>query len=179
MSTRPQTRPKATPMDTETSLQRLVDESDLRELIHSYAFGLDTQDWVLWRSIFLDEVTIDMTDFQPEPAPRQLPIEKHVRAVERMFANFDATQHFIGSHRYAVDGDRAVITAHMRAEHWITSGQGGDKYTMFGTYTDEAVRTPEGWKLAKVKLSLLREEGNRHVMHLASRRPDGRPKGSS
>ncbi|MEZ5376627.1 MAG: nuclear transport factor 2 family protein [Acidimicrobiales bacterium] len=152
-------------------LRRLADESALRELIHAYAFGLDHQDWELWRSIFLDEVVIDMTDVEPEPLPRLLPVEKHVRAVERMFARFDATQHFIGSHRYAIDGDHAVITAHMRAEHWLTSDRGGDKYTMFGTYIDEAVRTPDGWKLAKVKLSLIRQEGNRDIMRMASRRP--------
>jgi 3-phenylpropionate/cinnamic acid dioxygenase small subunit len=156
-------------------LQRLADESELRDLIHRYAFGLDNRDWALWRSIFLDEVVIDMSDFEPDPPPRLLPIDKHVRAVERMFAHFDATQHFIGSHRYDIDGDRAVITAHMRAEHWLTSGQGGDKYTMFGTYTDTCVRTANGWRLATVKLSLLREEGNRHIMRLASRRP--RPSG--
>ncbi len=156
---------------TDELLQRLADESALRELIHSYAFGLDRQDWELWRSIFLDEVIIDMTDVEPEPLPRLLPIEKHVRAVERMFANFDATQHFMGSHRYSIDGDTAVITAHMRAEHWLTNDRGGDKYTMFGTYTDEAVRTDEGWKLAKVKLTLIRQEGNREIMRLVNHRP--------
>ncbi len=152
-------------------IQRLVDEADLRDLIHRYAFGLDTQDWALWRSIFVDEVLIDMTDFSPLPIPRRIPIEKHVRAVERMFANFEATQHFIGSHRYAIEGDEAVITAHMRAEHWISSGQGGDRYTMYGTYTDKCVRTDEGWRITAVKLALLREEGNRHIMHLATQRP--------
>ncbi len=155
----------------EELVRRLADESAFRDLIHSYAFGLDRQDWDLWQSIFLDEVIIDMTDVEPEPRPRLLPIEKHVRAVTRMFANFDGTQHFIGSHRYAIDGDRAVITAHMRAEHWLTSERGGDKYTMFGTYIDEAVRTSDGWKLAKVKLSLIRQEGNRDIMRLAGRRP--------
>ena len=148
-------------------LRRLADESELRDLIHRYAFGLDRQDWVLWRSIFVDEVLIDMSDFNPDPPPRRLAIEKHVRFVRTMFAGFDATQHFMGSHRFAIDGDNAVITAHMRAEHWLTSGQGGDRYTMYGTYTDECVRTADGWRLTSVTLRLLREEGNRDVMRLA------------
>ena len=155
---------------SEDLLRRLADESDLRELIHRYAFGLDQQDWVLWRSIFVDEVLIDMSDYNPDPPPRRLPMEKHVRFTKRLFAGFDATQHFMGSHRFAIDGDTAVITAHMRAEHWLTSGQGGDKYTMFGTYTDECVRTPDGWRLTSVTLRLLREEGNRDVMRLALER---------
>ena len=36
-------------------MQRLADESDLRDLIHRYALGLDTRDWALWRSTFTDE----------------------------------------------------------------------------------------------------------------------------
>jgi hypothetical protein len=152
------------------ALRRLTDEADLRDLIHRYAFGLDTRDWALWRSVFTDEVLIDMTDYEPDPAPSRLPIEVHVDYVRRLFAGFDATQHFIGTHRYAIEGDRATITAHMRAEHWVTNAQGGDRYTMYGTYTDECVRIPHGWRITAVKLSLLREEGNRHVMRLAARR---------
>jgi len=41
---------------------------------------------------------------------------------------------------------------------------------MFGTYTDDAIRTPDGWKLIRVKLALLREEGNRSLMREAVRR---------
>jgi hypothetical protein len=41
---------------------------------------------------------------------------------------------------------------------------------MFGTYTDECVRTTQGWRVSAVKLSLLRKEGNRHLMLLAARR---------
>lgn len=160
-------------------LQRLIDESDLRDLIHRYAMGLDTRDWDLWRSIFTDEVVIDLSDYQPDPPPERLPIDTHVGYARRLFAGFDATQHFIGTHRFAIDGDRATITAHMRAEHWLTSGQGTDRYTMFGTYTHECVRAPQGWRIAAVKLSLLREEGNRHLMRLAARRAAERTRGGT
>jgi 3-phenylpropionate/cinnamic acid dioxygenase small subunit len=155
-------------MDATT--QRLLDESDLRDLIHRYAFGLDNQDWAMWRAVFTDDVVMDMSDYQPEPPPRLVPADKVVRSTEIMFAGFDRTQHLIGSHRFEIVGDTAVITAHMRAEHWLTTGQGGDRYTMYGTYTDECVRTDDGWKLAKVTLALIREEGNRHLMRVAVQR---------
>lgn len=151
------------------TVRRLLDESDLRDLIHRYAFGLDTRDWVLWRSVFADEVEMDMSDYQPEPPPRSLPADVVVRSAEVQFAGFDRTQHFIASHRFDIDGDTARITAHMRAEHWMTTGQGGDRYTMYGTYHDDCVRTADGWKLTRVKLQLLREEGNRHLMRMAVR----------
>lgn len=155
-------------------LQRLSDESDLRDLIHRYAFGLDRKDWVLWRSVFADEVTMDMSDYQPDPPPRPAPADLVVKNAAVLFAGLERSQHFMGSHRYEVSGagevgDTATITAHMRAEHWLTVVGGGDKYTMFGTYTDECVRTAEGWKLTSVTLRLLREEGNRHLMREAVR----------
>ena len=151
-------------------IQRLADESDLMDLIHRYAFGLDHEDWELWRSVFADEVTMDMSDYQPEPPPRPVPADLVVANARVMFAGFDRSQHFMGSHRFAIEADTATITAHMRAEHWLHTGQGSDRYTMFGTYFDDAVRTDDGWKLVKVRLRLLREEGNRHLMREAVRR---------
>ena len=154
----------------EALLQRLADESDLRDLIHRYAFGLDTKDWVLWRSVFADEVVMDMSVYQPEPPPRAAPADLVVKNAAVLFAGLERSQHLMGSHRYKIDGDRATITAHMRAEHWLDTGKGGDRYTMFGTYTDDAIRTTDGWKLIRVKLALLREEGNRSLMREAVRR---------
>jgi SnoaL-like domain len=150
--------------------QRLLDESDLRDVIHRYAFGLDRQDWTLWRSVFADHVVMDMSDYQPDPPPRSVRADSVVRSTEVLFAGLEGSQHLMGSHRFEIAGDTAVITAHMRAEHWLNSGQGDDRYTMYGTYTDECIRTSNGWKLTKVTLRLIREEGNRHLMRLAARR---------
>ena len=156
--------------DTDRLVRRLADESDLMDLIHRYAFGLDHEDWELWRSVFADEVTMDMSDYQPEPPPRRAPADLVVANARVLFAGLERSQHFLGSHRFAIDGDTATITAHMRAEHWLHTGQGSDRYTMFGTYFDDAVRTDDGWKFVKVRLRLLREAGNRHLMREAVRR---------
>ncbi len=155
--------------DQQQAIQRLLDESDLRDLLHRYAFGLDREDWVLWRSVFADEVTMDMRDYSGGPDPRPVESDKIVAGIQTLFAGLDGSQHFMGSHRYEIDGDRATITAHMRAEHWLTNDGGGDKYTMFGTYTDEAIRTDEGWKLTSVRLNLIRQEGNRSLMKRAAK----------
>ena len=158
------------PQRDDQLLRKLLDEAELRDLTHRYAFGLDTRDWDLWRSVFTDTVVFDMSDYDPEPPPRRLPVEVHVGYLRRLFSGFDATQHFIATHRYVIDADRATVTAHMRAEHWVSTREGSDRYTMYGTYIDDCVRTPEGWRITAVKLALLREEGNRHVMRVAYRR---------
>src|SRR2546423_8952679 len=113
-------------------VRRLADESELRDLIHRYAFGLDGRDWDMWRSVFTDEVLIDMSDYDGDPPARPVPIDTHVDYVRRLFAGFAATQHFIGTHRFLIDGDKATVIAHMRAEHWVDTNQGSDRYTMKG-----------------------------------------------
>ncbi len=159
-------------------LRRLNDEAELRELIHRYAFGLDTRDWDLWRGIFTDEVLIDTSDYEPDPPPRRLPVDVYVSYVSRLFAGFEATQHFIGTHRIVVGAEAATITAHFRAEHWATTPHGGDRYTMFGTYVDECVRIRDGWRISAVKLGLVREEGDRDVMRQAELAARSRDRGT-
>jgi SnoaL-like domain len=56
--------------------------------------------------------------------------------------------HMLHSPRIAVDGDRAT-------GDWTVMGQmkrreGGAIDTVLGRYSDELVRTPEGWRIAKV-----------------------------
>lgn len=151
-------------------LRRLLELAELRDLLDRYAQALDSRDWSLWRSVFGDEVVLDMSDYEPDPPPEPRPTERHLEYVRRLFAGFDATQHLIANARFVVEGARARGVAHMRAEHWVTTAQGSDRYSMFGRYHVDCVRRPEGWRIERLKLELLREEGNRHVMRLAARR---------
>ena len=152
------------------SLEQLRDRAEISDLVYRYGAGLDFQDWTLWRSIFLDPVWIDLSDFVPEPPPRLLPVDVQVKAARTMFRGFTATQHLMMNHRIALDGDTATLVAPMRAEHWIDNPGGPDRFTMFGYYTDDFVRTDAGWRIARVRLSLTRVEGDREVMNIALRR---------
>jgi hypothetical protein len=113
---------------------------------------------------------MDMGDFQPEPPCLPELGEPIVKNAGVRFDGLDRSQHFIDSHRYEINGDRATIMAHMRAGHSLHTGQGGDRDTVFGTYTDDAIRTPDGRKLVRVKLAPLPEEGKCSVKHEATRR---------
>ena len=142
--------------------------ADLRDLIHGYALGLDTRDWDLWRSAFTDEVIIDTSDYEPEPPPRRLPVDVYVSFVSRLFAGLrgDAAS----DRQRTASRSTAIARRSPRTSAPSTgrrSAQGGDRYTMFGTYVDECERTPDGWRISSVKLHLLRQEGNREVMRRA------------
>jgi hypothetical protein len=59
---------RATPKPAETAMpieitdlriQELLDRAEISDVVHRYATGLDTQNWPLLRSIFLDEIDMD------------------------------------------------------------------------------------------------------------------------
>lgn len=158
-------------MNDSERLQWLTDRALITDVMSTYATGLDARDWELWRSIFLDEVVFDLSSWT-EQAPRPLDMDRVVEGQERLFAELIVTQHSITNHRINIDGDRARVLAHMRAEHWIDAGapEGSDRYTMYGYYDDKLVRTDDGWKIAEMQLNVTRTEGNRWVMDEARRR---------
>jgi len=157
-------------MNDTDRLQTLLDRAALVDVMSAYATGLDARDWVLWRSVFLDQVVFDLSSWSGQPA-RKLDTDRVVAAQARIFAELAVTQHFITNHRVAIDGDRARVLAHMRAEHWSdVQGAGHGRYTMFGYYDDKLVRTAHGWKIEEMQLNVTRTEGDRAVMDEATRR---------
>ena len=93
-----------------------------------------------------------------------------------LFAGFVATQHTSTNHVHEVRGDEATCTSNMQAEHFIARepgdrlADGADRWTIGGYYTNELVRTADGWKLAKVALNVTWQTGNREVSRIALRR---------
>ena len=82
------------------------------------------------------------------------------------FAAFEAAHHAITNHCVTVDGDVATIRAHIRADHWLRRDlvpSGDNRWTVVGFYDDEAIRTPDGWRLRAVRLSVNYRE-NDHVV---------------
>ena len=140
------------------------DRDALVELMALYATMADTKDWALATSIFTDPLT---WDFQSAGMPVSvLSIAALSERLQIAFSGFNATHHAITNHRIAVDGDRAHVRAHIHAQHWcpadLVDPQLGDCWVVIGFYDDDAVRTGEGWRLERVKLTL-RHQSGQHV----------------
>jgi hypothetical protein len=136
------------------------DRDELVELVSRYASMADTSDWdELPRSVFCDEFT---SDFSSLGAPvAAVSRDRWCRQSKRAFAVWAATHHAITNHRIAVDGHRATIRAHVRAEHWAPprfDAGGTNCWLVVGFYDNIAVRTPDGWRLSSVKLTVTHQE---------------------
>jgi SnoaL-like protein len=135
----------------------LADRAELIELFGRYADIADRKEFTeLPGLVFTDPVTLDFSSVADIP-PMTTPLGDYVEILRASFAPFAATHHVITGHVIDLDGDRATIHAHVRAEHWV-SGEAG-RWLVVGFYDNEAVRTAAGWRLSTVRLTATHQEG--------------------
>lgn len=150
-------------------LQELKDKADIQDLIHRYATGIDLRDWDLFRSIFADEIEIDFSSYSGQPASK-MSADDWVAQCRAMLPGLDATQHLFSNFVVDVNGDEAVATLYMQAEHFIANTDGDNSHTLGGYYTHNLKRGSDGWKIHKYALNVTWSRGNRHVYQLAAER---------
>src|SRR4029078_2180938 len=90
---------------------------ELVELMSRYANMPDTRNWdELPRSVLCDEFTCDFSSLGTPVMT--ISRDEWCQQSKRAFAGWTATHHAITNHRITIDGDRATIRAHVRAEDW-------------------------------------------------------------
>ena len=80
----------------------------------------------------------------------------------------DRTQHLIGNHQVAVDGDEGTHRCHLHSQHVLAGTDGGDNFIVGGFYADRVVRTPDGWRITHRVMEQTWVDGNPNVV---KRRP--------
>jgi hypothetical protein len=137
-------------------MNTLEDRAELVELISHYADIADLKEFTtLPGRVFTDVLALDFESVTGMPV-MTVPLGDYVEVLRAAFAPFKATHHAITGHVVDVDGDTAKIHAHVRAEHWLTDVT--SPWLVVGFYDNEAVRTPDGWRLNRVKLTAIHQE---------------------
>ena len=142
-------------------MNALIDRADLIELLGRYADIADLKEFTeLPGLVFTDPLTLDFGSVADIP-PMTMPLGDYLETLRTAFAPYTATHHAITGHVIEIDGDSATIHAHVRAEHWIPdelAGDGPRHWLVVGFYDNEAVRTADGWRLNRVKLTSTHQE---------------------
>jgi hypothetical protein len=112
-----------------------------------YAVALDHRDWELLRTVFTPDCEV-----QYSGAPLLEGFEAVWPFCQRALARYRQTQHLLGDHVIDIDGDRATGSCYLQAIHVDAPEHGTQVYTFYGRYTDEYVRSADGWRIAKRRL---------------------------
>jgi len=140
-------------MDKELSLrlQRLEDRNAISERVITYAMAIDLGDWELLRECFPEYVHID---FSAAGMPASdMHRDQFVAFAQKGLSGYKARQHLSPNHVIefdAEDPDRAICRSYMFAQHFQPGAASGNVFLMHGSYTNEMVRSREGWKIARL-----------------------------
>ncbi|MGV0745158.1 nuclear transport factor 2 family protein [Mycolicibacterium sp. XJ870] len=141
-------------------LERLFDHAEIADVQLRYATGVDSRDWKLFRSCFADEIEGDYSSVFGTP-PARLSADEFVAMIAPVMSALTATQHMITNLAVTFkDSDHATVVAYVRAIHYNAAADGGTEQTVYGYYTNAFVRTVEGWRISKVKLTSRIQTGN-------------------
>ena len=148
----------------EPDLQTLADERAVVDLASRYCWALDVKDFEELRSIFLPDAFAILGNTECHG------IDAIIRRISSALTRLDASHHLVGSHVVALDGDQAAHKCYLQAQHMLRGTEGGDLWLVAGTYEDQLVRTPDGWRIKERILTRVWTEGNPNVAA-----PDLRP----
>ena len=143
-----------------TDLQALIDEREIRDLAFRYCRALDTKDWAL-----LDEVFVPDATGQLGTPTTLVGIEAIRDRIRTALAHLDDSQHLVGNHEIAVDGDAATHRCYLQAQHIREAATGGPNYIVAGRYEDRLARTDVGWRITHRTLTVMWTDGNVAVAH--------------
>ena len=148
------------------------DRMNIAETMARFAAGIDTRDWVLYRSVFTEHIEVDYRSWRVE-SYGPMSADAWVARGTRLFPGLDASQHTLSNLRFEIDDDVATCHAYVRADHYLVNDFGDSMFTIGGIYSDQLVRSDGGWLISGKKLQVLWSQGNRHIMTLAAERAAG------
>lgn len=115
-------------------------------LVH-YATGIDSRDWNLFRSCFVDDCYLDYGELGQWRS-----CESVTRYME--LSHSGPSMHRLSNFAVRVDGSRATTRTYVDAMVFGPGGVGG-AHTI-GFYDDELMLTDAGWQIAKRKFTCVR-----------------------
>ena len=159
-------------LSIEDRTKHLEDRMAIAETMFRFAAGIDTRDWVMYRSVFTEHIDVDYRSWRVESFG-PMSADAWVLRATRLFPGLDASQHTLSNLRYEIAGDVATCHAYVRADHYLVNSSGDSMFTIGGVYSDELVRASSGWLITAKKLQVLWSQGNKHIMTLAADRAAG------
>ena len=144
------------------------DKISVAETVYRYAYGIDTRDFVLYRSIFADEVAIDFSSYSGQPAST-MSADAWVARLQPLFRGLDATQHTMSNPLVDINNDHARCRMYMQAIHILDPSDSEAWFTIGGYYDDTLVRHGAGWLITGVTLTVLWRQGDPEIMKRAVR----------
>jgi hypothetical protein len=128
--------------DMSANVAGLRDRTLIADLYDRYAYGVDSLDMHLVRSVFDPGCVVVGTMEQGS-------LDNYLEGIEQGLAAYHATMHFKGNQYIALDGDRASVETWVVGYHMESPGSPLDHLKLGLRYRDEVTRRGDGWKITR------------------------------
>ena len=145
--------------EIENSVQRLVDEAEIRNVVDGIDLATDAKDWELCRNYFTEEIFADFTSLAGGDAGR-MPADDLVNAWRTNLYADKLSHHMRTNHRISLQGDGAEVFSKGYALNILRRDSGSDLWEVWGEYTHLLERTPEGWRCSGMTFTVTHARGN-------------------
>lgn len=133
-------------------VELLAGRSNITALVHRLGACLDEGDFDRLRSLFVEDVTAKT------PGGEATGLDAVVAQATRNHSRDERIQHRITDVLIDLDGDRASVRANLNVTF---SGEPGAQFSLGAVYRFDAVRTPAGWRFARLEVVPVWTSGTR------------------
>jgi SnoaL-like domain len=138
----------------------MTDQAAIINAVNGIAIFADLRDWERCRQSFTNEVEFDYTALTGGE-PTVISADQQMQQWSQFFkSTFKNTQHIVGSHVVAVNGNTATCVSNFQAHHTYLDTEKGT-WVLSGVYHHDLVREGDNWNVNKMKMSIAWETGNR------------------
>jgi hypothetical protein len=128
--------------DLEANVRWLRDREQLKHLYRRYAFGVDSVDMELVRSVFHPDCVVVGTLEEGS-------LDDYLEGLEEGLLMYDATMHFKGNQYIEIEGDRGRVETWVVGYHMEAPGSPLEHLVLGLRYEDDVVRVGDGWKIIR------------------------------
>jgi hypothetical protein len=128
--------------DVAANVRWLRDIELIKALPQRYAYGVDTLDFSLVRSVFHPDCTVSGT-------LEDGPIGPYLEGIEEGLTQWHATMHFMGNQYVSIDGDAGQVETWAYAWHMEADDSPLDDLHLGLRYQDDVIRVAEDWKIIR------------------------------
>ena len=149
-------------VETQTTEERIADETDIRRIVDEIDNACDLKDWTKLRGYFTDEIDAAFMSLAGG-APEKMKADDLVEGWKTNLYAAKKSFHQRTNHSIKIKDDEAEVFSKAYAFNLLETGKVTGLWEVWGNYTHTLRRTEKGWRCSGMTLEVIYQRGDENV----------------